>query len=139
MPPKDRPVLEVLFPRARARLLHALFRKPPRQLYVRELAGVTALSQHTVQDELRKLRAIGIVKSWSDGYHRFYGADQCHALHKHLAGVVQAADRLPKPKHAAVRRLSQKNKEKRHRVRLRRPLRHPRWGLFDSKYEYKQT
>jgi hypothetical protein len=138
MPPKECPVSEVLFPLARARLLDALFRRPPRQLYVRELVGASGLSLHTVQDELRKLSAIGIVTSWSNGYHRFYGANPRHPLHKNLVGLFETAYRLPNAKRAAVRRASQKNKPKRRQFRPIRNVRQPHWGLFDSKYKFQE-
>ena len=54
-------ITEVLFPKVRARVLEAMFMKPHRQRYVRELVGVCSLSLLTVQDELRKISALGIV------------------------------------------------------------------------------
>jgi len=128
------PLVEVLFPLARARLLEALFKKPPRPHYVRELVGKTGLSLRTVQDELRKLSTIGILSSWSNGYHRFYCVNQGHALHRHLAGLIEATCRLPSAQRTALRRASQQNKEKRRRPRRLSPIRQPHWGIFKPQY-----
>jgi predicted transcriptional regulator len=58
-------ILRVLFAEVRAKLFQLLFSTPPEQYYVRELANKTGLALHTVQDELRKLTAIGLLSSWS--------------------------------------------------------------------------
>jgi predicted transcriptional regulator len=100
----ERSVLEVLFPQVRARLLGLLFTAPPKERYVRELMGKSRLALHTVQDELRKLSAIGLVTSWSNGYHRFYRANRHHQLFPHLVRIVQVSAKLPNAKHEALRR-----------------------------------
>ena len=56
--------MRVLFPEVRAKLLQLLFSIPPEQYYVRELTNKTGLALHTVQDELRKLTAIGLVSQF---------------------------------------------------------------------------
>ena len=68
-------VLDVLFPRVRAELLRLLFVEPAQQRYVRELMNMSGLAIHTIQDELRKLTAVGLIVTWSNGYHRFYRAN----------------------------------------------------------------
>jgi hypothetical protein len=129
----DRPVIEVLFPQVRARLFEVLFRRPIRQRYVRELMGVTGLALHTVQDELRKLSAIGIVRTWSNDYHRFYAANPSHPLFAHLVAFVQVSGRLPRAKDTALRRpRSQAKKRARGRPRHMPIDWQPRWGLFES-------
>jgi predicted transcriptional regulator len=75
MSKSERAVLEVLFPEVRAKLLRSFFTTPPQQRYVRELVNASGLTLHTVQDELRKLSAVGLLTSWSNGYHRFYRAN----------------------------------------------------------------
>src|SRR5438552_14850121 len=94
-----RAVLNVLFPQVRAEVLRLLFATPSKQRYVRELMNMSGLSLHTVQDELRKLGAVGLVTSWSSGYHRFYRANRDHVLFENLAGIVQLSERLPKTSH----------------------------------------
>jgi predicted transcriptional regulator len=79
-------VLDVLFPEVRAKLLRLLFTTPPKQQYVRELMTRSGLCLHTVQDELGKLYAIGLVTNWSNGYKRFYQANHDHrCIHSCLA------------------------------------------------------
>ena len=75
-----RTVLDVLFPEVRAKLLRVFFTALPKQRYVRELMNVSGLTLHTVQDELRKLSAVGLLTSWSNGYHRFYQANRDHPM-----------------------------------------------------------
>jgi hypothetical protein len=129
----ERSVLEVLFPQVRARLLRLLFTAPPRQHYVRELMSKSGLALHTVQDELRKLSAIGLVMSWSNGYHRFYRANPGHQLFPHLTRIVQVSTKLPNAKHEALRRQPGRVARRRsHRRRPMRPDRLVRWDLFSS-------
>jgi hypothetical protein len=75
-----RETLDVLFPAVRAKLFRALFSAPMKQHYVRELTTMSGLALHTVQDELRKLSAVGLVTSWSNGYHRSYRANRDHPV-----------------------------------------------------------
>ena len=97
-------VVDVLFPAVRARLLRLLFTGPIRPHYVRELRDLSALSLHTVQDELRKLTALGLVKNWSNGYKRFYEADRAHPLFDALLRIVQLNDELPAIKRSVLLR-----------------------------------
>ena len=99
-------VLDVLFPAVRARLLRLLFTAPTRAHYVRELRNLSALSLHTIQDELRKLTALGLLKTRSNGYHRFYEADRAHPLFEPLLRMVQLDEKLPAITPAGLRRLS---------------------------------
>jgi hypothetical protein len=99
-----RGILDVLFPAVRARLLRRLFTAPPRRHYVRELMDLSGLTLHTVQDELRKLIALGLLESWSNGYHRFYKANRGHPLATHLFGMVKLDEALPEIKDSALRR-----------------------------------
>ena len=61
----QRTILDVLFPKVRAKLLQVLFTVPVKQRYVRELAFMSRLDLHTVHDELRRLSAVGLLTSWS--------------------------------------------------------------------------
>jgi hypothetical protein len=71
---------------------------------VRELMNASDLALHTIQDELRKLRAVGLLTSWSNGYHRFYRANRDHAMHSLLVRIVQVSETLPCTTHSALRR-----------------------------------
>src|ERR1700758_209611 len=91
-------VLDVLFPRVRAELLRLLFSEPPQHRYVRELMVLSGLALHTVQDELRKLHAAGLLVTWSNGYYRFYGANRHHPLFDPLVRIVQSKIKLALPR-----------------------------------------
>jgi predicted transcriptional regulator len=127
-------ILHVLFPRVRAEILRSLFTTPKEQRYVRELRNMSGLALCTVQDELRKLSAVGLVTSWSDGFHRFYSANPNHPLFSELLRIVQMSARLPRAKHSALRRQQQQPHGRRKRVRRRvpaSPMTQPlNWNLF---------
>ena len=78
--------------------MQLLFGTPLRQCYVRQLARETGLTLHTVQDELRKLVAVGLLNSWSNGYDRFYRANRDHAFFAPLTKIVRTNAKLPKTK-----------------------------------------
>jgi predicted transcriptional regulator len=99
-----RTLLQGLFPMVRAEILRLLFTNPRQELYVRELARLSYLALHTVQDELAKLRAAGIVVSRSNGYHRFYRANSKHPLYMTLRRLVIKGATLPQPSPARRRK-----------------------------------
>ena len=101
-----RTVLEILFPKVRARVLQALFTEPLHERYVRELVCRSGLTLCTIQDELRKLNAIGIIESRSNGYQRFYRANRSHRLFADLLHMVAASAELPRAKHSRLQRRS---------------------------------
>src|SRR5207244_7124037 len=77
-------VLDVLCPRVRVELLRSLFAEPQQHRYVRELMNMSGLALHTIQDELQKLNTVGLIVTWSNGYHRFYRANRDHPFFKPL-------------------------------------------------------
>jgi predicted transcriptional regulator len=85
----ERAILDVLFPKVRAQLLRLLFDLPQKQRYVRELANMSGLALCTIQDELRRLTAVGLLTTWSNGYHRFYRANKNHPLFPQLIRLVR--------------------------------------------------
>lgn len=114
-----RAILDVLFPNVRAQLFRLLFESPHKQRYVRELANRSGLALCTVQDELRKLTAVGLLTTWSNGYHRFYRANQNHPLFPQLVRFVQMSAQLPLTRHNALKRprgSRTHGKRRRHRV-----------------------
>ena len=128
----ERAILDVLFPKVRAEILRLLFSTPQKQRYVRELMTMGGLALCTVQDELRKLSAIGLVTSWSDRYHRFYRANRDHPLFPELTHIVQMSARLPRAKQSALHRQSRSDARKRgKRKAATLPVDRPaRWHLF---------
>ena len=128
----DKTVLDVLFPAVRAELLRLLFEPPQKHRYVRELMARSGLALHTVQDELRKLAAIKLIVSWSNGYHRFYHANTRHPLFKPLLSIVQLNQRLTKTKRSDLRRpVSGKTKRRRkHPIRWIPPEKPIPWHII---------
>ena len=128
-------VLDVLFPRVRAEVLRLLFAEPQQQRYVRELMNMTGLALHTIQDELRKLTAVGLIVTWSNGYHRFYRANQDHPLFGSLLHIVRGSAKLPLPKillHRPRRRRPAKRRTGRQAMPL--PKDWPgKWDLFSNR------
>src|SRR3954462_5321358 len=103
-----RSVLEVLFPAVRAEIFRLLFASARTEFYVRELRLKTHLALHTVQDELRKLNAIGLVTSRSNGFHRFYRANVQHPLSAQIRRIVAISSKLPRTASAELYRARQR-------------------------------
>ena len=81
-----------MFPHVRAEVLRILFSSSPRrERYVREIARESTFSLRTVQLELATLSAVGLLKSRTDGYHRFYRANAQHPLCALLRQLVTKA------------------------------------------------
>ena len=128
-------VLDVLFPRVRAELLRLLFVEPEQHRYVRELMNLSGLALHTIQDELRKLTAVGLIVTWSNGYHRFYRANQDHPLFESLLRIVRGSVKLPLPKQILLRRPRRRRPAKQRTGRRAVPLPKDwpgRWNLFSN-------
>jgi hypothetical protein len=137
MSKSDQTILRVLFPEVRAKLLKLLFATPPEQYYVRELTNKTGLALHTVQDELRKLITVGLLSSWSNGYHRFYRVNGEHPLFAALVEIVEADSKLPTTKHATLNRPTRAHPRKK-RTQPGREKSLPRdlatrWDLFSKR------
>src|SRR5947199_2876933 len=100
---------------------------------------LSGLALCTVQDELRKLSAIGLVTSWSNGYHRYYQASERHALFADLVRIVQTSERLPTAKHAVLYRkhYSRAQSKRRQRTKPLPPDRLVKWNLFSHKTRQK--
>lgn len=134
----ERPILEVLFPKVRAEVLRLLFSTPQKQRYVRELMSMSGLALCTVQDELRKLSAIGLVTSRSNRYHRFYQANREHPLFPELLRFVQLSGRLPRTKQSALNRQPRsrsRSKRSRRKVPTLHAERAVNWHLFSRANE----
>ena len=134
MSPK-KTALDVLFPRVRAELLRLLFAEPLKHRYVRELMNMSGLALHTIQDELRKLTAVGLIVTWSNGYHRFYRANQDHPLFGSLLHIVRGSAKLPLPKQILLHRPRRRPAKQRGRRRAAPlPKDWPgKWNLFSNR------
>ena len=118
--------LEVLFPKARAEIFRLLFGTKRRPRYIREIMGDSGLAQRTVQDELKRLSAIGVVASQSDGFRRFFAANSAHPLFREIARIAEASERLPSAKASQLFRASRATKRRR---KTRGPTMRHRSGL----------
>ena len=109
-------VLDVLFPRVRAELLR--------------------FALHTIQDELRKLNALGLIVTWSNGYHRFYRANQDHPLFESLIHIVRGSVKLPLPKQRLLRQPRRPRSAKQRTGQRGVPLPKDwpgKWNLFSNR------
>ena len=98
---------------------------------MRELAGMSGLNLCTIQDELRKLRALCLVTSRSNRYHRFYRANQRHPLFAHIVQIVENSEKLSPVDRLTTHR--QRRTKSRRRKRQRRPMdRLIQWDLFSK-------
>lgn len=134
---RKRRILEILFPKVRAEVLRLLFTTPHKQRYVRQLMSLSGLTLCTIQNELRKLSAMGILTSWSDGYHRFYSANQHHPLFSDLLHIVQLSARLPETNYSALdrRRCSRPRRRPRQRgIGFLQSDRLDKWHLFSRSH-----
>ena len=129
-------VLDVLFPRVRAEVLRLLFAEPQQHRYVRELMNMSGLALHTIQDELRKLNALGLIVTWSNGYHRFYRANRDHPLFESLLHIVRGSVNLPSPQQKLLRQPRRRRPAKRRTGQQAMPLPKDwpgKWNLFSSR------
>ena len=91
-------LLLTLFPRVRAEILRLLFFDPTKERYVSELVGHSALALRTVQEELAKLSALGLITSRKHGKRRYYRANRGHAAFSHLQQLVITNATMPDKK-----------------------------------------
>lgn len=128
----ERVVLEVLFPKVRAEILRLLFKTPQKARYVRELTQMSGLTLCTVQDELRKLKAVGLVASFRFQRRHYYRANQEHSFFAELVRMVDQSGRLPRITDSALERPRYYlGKPRRKRPKARRlPDDAIQWNLF---------
>ena len=100
----ERAALDILFPKVRAEILRLLFGPARKRRHVRELMRNSGVALSTVQDELRKLSALGLLATYSDGYHRFYSPNGGHPLSLALHRIVEISERLPRTQRSALLR-----------------------------------
>ena len=133
MTPQKRDVLAILFPAVRGKLLRLLFSSVKSEHYVRELMLRSGFALHTVQDELRKLSALELIVSRSNGYHRFYRANGHHPLYSSIRRIVELSENLPAVRHVALRRApsSRAPKKQRRRRSHLRPDFPINWGTLE--------
>jgi predicted transcriptional regulator len=108
-----------------------LFSGKKRPRYVREIMRESDLALRTVQDELKRLRAMGLVSSHSNGYHRFFAPNNAHPLFHELTRIAEMSERLPHTKSSELFRASRtRRKKKRFKPAARRRNRKPNSSIF---------
>jgi predicted transcriptional regulator len=125
--------LDVLFPKARAEIFRLLFGARKRPRYVREIMRESNLALRSIQDELKRLSAIGLVTSHSNGYHRFFAPNSAHPLFREVTRMAEMSERLPHAKASELFRVSRTSRKKRSKGQSMRPNRPPSWGIFSTR------
>ncbi len=131
-----RAVMDVLFPKVRAEMFRLLFSPALKERYVRELTNMSGLALCTVQDELRKLSAIGLIVSRSERRHRFYRANRTHPLFLEMLRIVQVSERLPGTRRSVLDRPKRSRSTNKRPYRRRHSLpkhRPTTWHLFSPR------
>jgi hypothetical protein len=98
---------------------------------LREIAGDSGLALRSIQDELKRLLALGLITSSSKGVHRFFWANREHPLFRELVRTAEMSERLPETATRAFVRPSQLGKRAtRPKLEKGRSNRPPSWGIF---------
>src|ERR1700736_2623449 len=127
-------VLAVLFPKARAEILRLLFGGKKRPRFVREITRESDLALRSIQDELKRRSAVGLVVSPSNGFHRFFAPNSAHPLFHELTRIAEMSERLPHTKSSELFRASRtRRKKKRFKPAARRRNRKPNSGIFSKR------
>jgi len=84
----------LLGPRARRLLLARLYMAPDREFYLRELVRLTGLAPRTVQLELDRLVAAGLVLERRSGNRRYLRANDRYPLFRPVYDIVARTDGL---------------------------------------------
>ena len=89
-------MLQVLFPEVRAQVLRLLFSDSRRELHLRELARQCRLALRTVQVEVRKLVAAGLLASRREGNRRYLRANTTSPHFADLQRLVVKTTKAPR-------------------------------------------
>lgn len=81
-------LLALLFPQVRAEVLRLLFADGSRELHLRELVRQSGLTLGTLQTEIDKLLAAGLLLDHRDGNRRYFRANSSHPLFSDLHNLV---------------------------------------------------
>jgi predicted nucleotidyltransferase len=88
---------DALFTRTQARVLGLLFGQPRRSFFMSEIISLARSGSGTVQRELARLEAAGLVTARRVGRQKHYQANVCSPLFKELRSVVQKTVGLVDP------------------------------------------
>lgn len=80
--------------RVKAEIFRLLFGLRRPELHLREIVRQSGLSLGTVQQELRGLTSVGLLKSRRDGNRVYFSANPDHPAHRELSALVLKTDGL---------------------------------------------
>ena len=80
--------------RVKAEIFRLLFGLRRPELHLREIVRQSGLSLGTVQQELKGLTAVGLLKSRRDGNRVYFSANSDHPAHRELSALVLKTDGL---------------------------------------------
>jgi len=81
-------VLNVIFPQVRAEIVRLLFADRGKALHLRELSRLSELAVGTLQIELKKLVAAGLLIAERDGNRLYFRANSDHPVFPELQGLA---------------------------------------------------
>src|SRR5438105_15309068 len=87
-------LVDLVSSRVKAELLRLLFGLSQPELHLRELARQSGLSLGTVQQEVRRLSGIGVLRARRNGNRVYYRANAEHPVHPELSSLVLKTDGL---------------------------------------------
>lgn len=99
------PVLDRLFPKARAEVLRLLMGQPEKELHLRDLSRLAGLTPATLQKELVNFTASGLVTSRRDGNRLYFRANTEHPVYPELRGLVQKTSGIAAQLETALSRI----------------------------------
>ena len=98
-------VINVLFPKARAELVRLLFADPDKEFHLRELSRQSRLSIGTIQTEVAKLSAAGLLVGRRDGNRLYISANTMHPIFPEMHGLAMKTTGLAEQLASALRDL----------------------------------
>jgi len=82
-------LVEIFGSRARAEIFRLLFERTGVELYLREIQRRSGLSISPIQEEIFRLRSIGLLTERKDGNRCYYAANTQHPLFPEVRGLVE--------------------------------------------------
>lgn len=80
---------DIIGSKSRSEIFRLLFERPGTELYLRELHRQSGLSIRPIQEELAKLKEVGLVKVRIDGNRVYYSANTEHPLFPEIRSLVE--------------------------------------------------
>ena len=84
----------IIASRVKAEIFRLLFGLGRPELHLREIVRQSGLSLGTVQQELKGLTSVGLLKSRRDGNRVYFSANPVHPAHRELSALVLKTDGL---------------------------------------------